>query len=733
MAGKSGSLAQEELKKYGDSASNMSALEVAAMGKYLEQLSNDDVSPAKLEMDPDDEDWNPMIEEAKGGGPRSWFASKVDFTLNSAHFLGKLGYSVHAGVVPLFDGAAIDLKFADLKAEKPANAKADPIQGEPTSYKNWITGTGGMLVLAPANMDNVIPVRMEKVTVTEEGVTGTAEKPMTFHNAARTVTATGLVLNKDRIKLVGVQETVHGEKDHKQDRDAVITGEGIATGEREKKTAAQTTDAVSKQADDQPKPQQNAKPTVDRDDVQNIPKKKGAGGKGIQVINKEIDKQYQDFLYGTHTFGNQKEENAAQKKEDKSALQTVADEVKDVIKTATKNAGKQIVDEQQDKILAQTQKRFQKTKAGQLLNEAQRLKKSPFKSDEKSDGGENEEESNKQLTVGGKGNIAKGTFEVNAEYGEKEEKPEPAPHEKAVEQVKEKTTETLEKSMVDLAHRDPQQAGERFTDLYNEASDEAKKTVKNIKDAKPIEHLKNSVSKNVSPEDAEERAKEAFAGLRDQLNKDKSTANDAGNDKSGDITLLSIPIVIPALMFTVHLKPSFSYKLFANVSGENMTALYGSILHLEKEEDTKKAEKQGDAATATQIAASENKAAPTETAEPAKTAETAKVAEAVEPLPPKQADADASKRVEAASTDQKKNVAKLRFSAGLRASFSLELEAKVAAGVPYIIQGAQSLYAGAKLSGALDNNEKAVEAFAEIPIQKTATTIRLETKILKQG
>jgi hypothetical protein len=212
----------------GDSASNMSALEVAAMGKFLhaQKMSmeqDESASAVQLEMDAKDRDWQPLIEEAKGTwqGVGSLFAKKVDFTLHGTHFLGKAGYSVKAGVVPLFDGAALDLKFAKLEATK--------TQDVPPGFENWVEakGSGGMLVLAPVGMDNVVPISMEDVVVTEQGLSGSAKKHMEFRAGQHRLTAESLSLSTEAAQLFGVTETEDAQSEPVKRQSAKITGQGI--------------------------------------------------------------------------------------------------------------------------------------------------------------------------------------------------------------------------------------------------------------------------------------------------------------------------------------------------------------------------------------------------------------------------------------------------------------------------------------------------------------------------
>lgn len=224
-----GSLAVEKLNKMGKASGKMSALEIAALGKQLasgEQMTG-------LQMDADDADWKEVVTRAKSKGPGSWFASKVDFTLNGAHFLGKVGYSVYADVVPLFDGAALDLGGAGLEAVNPKKAEPNPALGSPASYKNWIVGTGGLLVLAPVGADNVVPVRTGEVVITEKGLTAQAEKPMEFRMGNKTVRSERMDFSDQVAVLYDVKVLEDGvEKEGKYRTEAALDGEGLCLFER---------------------------------------------------------------------------------------------------------------------------------------------------------------------------------------------------------------------------------------------------------------------------------------------------------------------------------------------------------------------------------------------------------------------------------------------------------------------------------------------------------------------
>lgn len=208
------------------SSHQLSALEVATMGK---KRALGGQTPVKLEMDAADEDWKPLVLLAKQNGPRSWFASKVDFTLNSARFVGRVGYPVQGDVIPLFDGAAMDVRDAEMTARKPKEAEADPRMDSPSSYKNWVIGSGGLLVLAPVNADNVIPVRMEKMIVTEKKVVASANKHVEFYKENAKISAEEIVLNDQEITLNAI-EVKHGEIDKSKDyqETAAINQEGIS-------------------------------------------------------------------------------------------------------------------------------------------------------------------------------------------------------------------------------------------------------------------------------------------------------------------------------------------------------------------------------------------------------------------------------------------------------------------------------------------------------------------------
>lgn len=131
-----GSLAAKQISKMGKNGENLSALEVAVMGKHLASGKE----ATRLDMDAGDADWQVLVDQALSKKPGSWFASKVDFRLNGAHFLGKVGYPVSGAVIPLFDGAALDVRDSQLIAQDKKKAEPDEQLGSPSLYKNWVVG-----------------------------------------------------------------------------------------------------------------------------------------------------------------------------------------------------------------------------------------------------------------------------------------------------------------------------------------------------------------------------------------------------------------------------------------------------------------------------------------------------------------------------------------------------------------------------------------------------------------
>lgn len=200
----------------------MSALDMALYGKAM--ASEEDVVGSNVDFE--DEDWKMVVETAKSGGVGSWFASRVDFRVNGTRIRGKKGYSVSGGVVPLFDGAAIDLKKARLKAPKQNEAKSDSIGGSPDEYQNWVEGTGGQLVLAPFNTQNVVPFRMDQVVVTEKGIMGKSDKSFRFVRGDEEITGSSLVLRGDYAVLYGVRAEKGNEKEEVHEH-AAVTRAGL--------------------------------------------------------------------------------------------------------------------------------------------------------------------------------------------------------------------------------------------------------------------------------------------------------------------------------------------------------------------------------------------------------------------------------------------------------------------------------------------------------------------------
>lgn len=197
----------------------LSALELAAIGKS----AHVDNGPVEMEMETEDSDWTPLVEEArgkKGNWLKRLVAEDINFQVGGAPVEGKVGFPVSAGVAKLFDGAAIDLRFSKLTGRAQDHAE----------------GTGGMLVLAPVGMKNAVPVNMNKVDVTPAGVTGEADKisrPMEFYNDNVRVVATRLTLHDDRAELtdaVELRKDKHGEYEVIQSP-ATITQSGIQYSE----------------------------------------------------------------------------------------------------------------------------------------------------------------------------------------------------------------------------------------------------------------------------------------------------------------------------------------------------------------------------------------------------------------------------------------------------------------------------------------------------------------------
>ena len=223
-----GGLAAERLKQM-ENRDRMSALDVALLGKSLTE-GEDSIRNIAIE---EDEDWQLLKNQAKSGGVGSWFASKVDFTLNGTRFLGKIGYSVKGGVVPLFDGAAVDLKPSALIGQDPkkqSGKKKKPDEpAAPAGAKNIAQGMGGMLVLAPMKAANAAVMRMDQIVVTEKGLVGSAKKKMSFRLADGTRVQAGRIEISDQIAViydVSVEENGE-EKLEKYRTEAIITDQGI--------------------------------------------------------------------------------------------------------------------------------------------------------------------------------------------------------------------------------------------------------------------------------------------------------------------------------------------------------------------------------------------------------------------------------------------------------------------------------------------------------------------------
>ena len=221
-----GSLAAKQMGKMGKSSEKMTALEVTTLGK---QLASGKGAMVSLMMDPADPDWQGGMRRAKSTRTGNIFASRVNFTLAGTPFVGRVGYSVKGGVVPLFDGAALDLNGTSLTAEDPKKVTVpDPFLGSPAVHKNWVVGSGGLLVLAPVGADNVVPAVTEHVVVTERGLSARAVKSMSFQQGKREIRAEEVTVSDQVALLKGLQVTEDGEDRTADYMDqAVVTGAGI--------------------------------------------------------------------------------------------------------------------------------------------------------------------------------------------------------------------------------------------------------------------------------------------------------------------------------------------------------------------------------------------------------------------------------------------------------------------------------------------------------------------------
>lgn len=218
------SLAVKEISKMGKKGENLSALEVAVMGKHL--ASGGEIT--QLNMDARDSDWQVLVDQALSKREGSWFASKVDFRLNSAHFLGKVGYSVSGAVIPLFDGAALDVRGSQLIAQDKKKAEPDEQLGSPSLYENWVIGNNGLLVLAPVHADNVIPVPVHRVVITEKGLAAEGRKSMDFQVGNQSIHAESITFTDKMAALYGIQVQKDGKDESEKFLDeAWLDGEGI--------------------------------------------------------------------------------------------------------------------------------------------------------------------------------------------------------------------------------------------------------------------------------------------------------------------------------------------------------------------------------------------------------------------------------------------------------------------------------------------------------------------------
>ena len=528
--------AKTRYQEQGQSTADMSALEVAAMGKLLQQQAAGDNEAAMLEMNSKDKDWAQLIQEAKSArGMKGWFAKNVNFTVNDIPFVGKVGFPVQAGVVPLFDGAAIDLRYAMLMAENPQKTQeTDELQGAAATHKNWITGSGGMLVLAPVGMDNVVPFAMDQLTVTEQGITGRVKKNMEFHNRQKhlSIEASGLVLNKNMVELSDAKEVTTGETTERKAAKVMVWDGGVKV-ETEKAPAPKTLqEAASVTMKSEEIQTDAAQEAVERNDPQNLK----ADPTALQKLENKVAEEFEKVLTEDFAIGDAGDQEDQEDGEDKPTFG-------EVLKDAGAEYGKQTGKKLLNKILNRTEE----------------------EEDENAEG-------DRETTVGVTGNLEEGRLALKVENKAKESD-DPT----LIEQGKDKfidelSTVTSNAAYAGITQKDLRAAGKVLTDEVENLSEGAQNMTDAMQDY--IQNADPEVVQNFKKGELSEAEvkSELFKFLGLEESEGDQSANGGEGDVSGPIPLAVIPIV-PFVTFEVTLTPDFKYGLFANISGDNLKTL----------------------------------------------------------------------------------------------------------------------------------------------------------------
>ncbi len=214
----------------------------------------------------------------------------------------------------------------------------------------------------------------------------------------------------------------------------------------------------------------------------------------------------------------------------------------------------------------------------------------------------------------------------------------------------------------------------------------------------------------------------------------------ATEDKKFDFNsttpLASIPLIGPAVMFTVDLEPKLNYSFFFNVKTENLKSM---VLGFKK---NREASRTGANFDAVQTSASEDgqpvavPASGTEKEIPSQSADTASQESGTQ-----EADAGttANRRQLKRSASlprlqpppltggnegqkdpgeqKEKPTSTLKFNAGLRLNLGLAINARLVEGIPLILQAFQGLKAEANLEGNGEQKSSVLEAGLDVPLE----------------
>lgn len=151
------------------------------------------------------------------------FSDKIDFTINDTQIKGKDGFQARGGVVPLFSGGVLDLIPADLTGHR------DQKDGKQT-----VIGSGAKLVIAPANKDYMLEVKLDAVTLSKttdnkELILGASSAPVEFEmgNNKKVVSKGVSIYENDKVLLLNPVVKKEGETEEKEAKYAAVEKTGL--------------------------------------------------------------------------------------------------------------------------------------------------------------------------------------------------------------------------------------------------------------------------------------------------------------------------------------------------------------------------------------------------------------------------------------------------------------------------------------------------------------------------